>query len=151
ADLLQHLALLDDALLEQALHERAENLVEIGSMRPRKEVFSHVERGWKAILAPLRQRVHADRREAAVDADERRNRLVEDRLHDRELRSALVQALAREQLVEDDTEREDVGTTIELLAPAVLGRHVRELAFEHARLGAGDAVGGLGDAEVEEL
>jgi hypothetical protein len=67
------------------------------------------------------------------------------------LRLGLAQTPPDEPLDERDAEREDVGSAIEGLTQGLLGRHVRQLALEHARLGllaaeAGDAR----DAEVAQ-
>src|SRR5262249_57286627 len=75
-------------------------------------------------------------------------------------------ALSREQLVEDDSEREDVASGVQRLSAHLLWRHVSGRAQHRARTGrrARRADGGiqqparlghpwvrLGDAEVEEL
>src|SRR5712671_1617416 len=60
--------------------------------------------------------------------------VLRERLQDDALEIALhaEQTLPRGELPQNDAEREDVGAPIELLARDLLGRHVRELAFERA-------------------
>ena len=56
------------------------------------------------------------------------------------------------QQVEQDPEREDVGTPIDRLATDLFGRHVRELALHLAGFGAtGDGIGRLCDPEIDEF
>jgi hypothetical protein len=59
--------------------------------------------------------------------------------------------LSREQFVEDDSERVDVHLPIQVLIADLLGRHVRQLALDDARLCAVLLARGLGDAEVHHL
>jgi hypothetical protein len=61
------------------------------------------------------------------------------------------QVLPRHQLPQHDGEGEDVGARVDLLRVRLLGRHVGELALEDARRGVDHLVGGLGDAEVDQL
>ena len=66
-----------------------------------------------------------------------------------QLRVPIEQPASGEHLPEDDAQREDVRARVHVLAARLLGRHVRELALEHARRG--QLVARLGDAEVREL
>ena len=65
--------------------------------------------------------------------------------------SPLEETLARQQLVQDDAEREEVAPTVDRLSPRLLGRHVLDLALERPGLGLGGLRRGLGDPEVAEL
>ena len=74
-----------------------------------------------------------------------------DRRHRQEVVVALEQAPHAAQLVEHDAEREHVAAAVDRLAEALLGRHVRDLALERARLGLGRPVRRLRDPEVDDL
>ena len=69
-------------------------------------------------------------------------------LHGREV---AVEALAGEELVEDDTHREDVGARVDDLAAGLLGGHIGHLAEHDIRLGAGLLETRRRQAEVDEL
>ena len=60
-------------------------------------------------------------------------------------------AVARQDLVEHDAQREEVAAAVDRLAPGLLGRHVLELALQRAGLGLRGLRRGLRDAEVAEL
>ena len=110
---------------------------------------------WKRCVEIARQRLADD--------------LLELRLHFRVLRGdrrhlglahqldrlvvglAVEQALAGEQLVQQDADGEDVGAAVDLLAAGRLGRQVAELALDHARVGRLELRGRLGQAEVHQL
>ena len=57
----------------------------------------------------------------------------------------------RRELPEHDPKGKNVGAPIELLPAQLLGRHVRHLALELARVRRREPPGGLGDAEVDDL
>ena len=75
-------------------------------------------------------------------------RLVEDPARDRRAFVAVVQPLARERLVQHHAEREQIRSPVQLLKSQVLGRHVADVALEHADARLLDVVARLGDAEV---
>ena len=56
-----------------------------------------------------------------------------------------------EHLPEHNAEREQVGAGVDLLSKGLLGRHIGELALEHAGHRLGQPVDGLGHAEVAQL
>ena len=56
-------------------------------------------------------------------------------------RTSFEQRPAGEALVEHDAERKDVRSPVELLRFRLLGRHVSELAFDHAALGVAVGIG----------
>ncbi len=72
-------------------------------------------------------------------------------MQDRELVLPLEQPLQCGELEQEDADREDVAAAIDALGTALLGRHVRGLALEHAGLRDVRARGRLRDAEVDDL
>src|SRR5688572_30435049 len=76
---------------------------------------------------------------------------VADLLERREIGLALEQTLTGQTLVEHRADREDVAAPIERQAAHLLGRHVAELALEHAGHRARVARRRLRDAEVDDL
>ena len=83
--------------------------------------------------------------------EQRRHALLQHCVHDLGLRLALEDHLTGERLVQASAEREDIGAPVERAAQPLLGRHVADLALDHAGLGVVRAPGRLGDAEVEQL
>src|SRR5262249_8141658 len=79
------------------------------------------------------------------------DRLLADGLERGELALALEKPTAGRQLVKEDSQRENVRTSIEGLAEALLRRHVLELALELTGLGLRVSVSRLRDAEVDDL
>ena len=63
----------------------------------------------------------------------------------------MIEPLARGQLEQDDADGEDVAAAIDRRAPALLGRHVADLALERAGERLHFARRRLGDAEVDDL
>lgn len=61
------------------------------------------------------------------------------------------QALSREDLVQDDTDTEDIGALIEREPLDLFGGHVAEFTFEDTGLCACGLALGLGDAKVDDL
>ena len=124
-------------------------------------------RGVESLLGILLEAVADDALEAGRDVlvgdGEIRRIFLQDRRHRVGGRVAVEGALAREHLVEDRAEGEDVGARVGGLAAHLLGRHVAERAHDDAGLrarGRGREVGGLatllgvrqlGEAEVEDL
>src|SRR5688572_2755255 len=92
--------------------------------------------GFEAVARILSERLHHDVLEVDWIARNERARARNVALFD--LRESLAigrhseQAASRRELPQDDAEREDVGPAIEALAVQLLGRHVRELAFERS-------------------
>ena len=137
--------------------------------RPRQglEVERQVVRRVEALLGILLEAVPHDaveaRRDVLVGRREVRRVLPQDGRHRLRRRLAVEGARARDHLVENGAEREDVRARIGLLSLDLLGRHVAERAEHDAGLGAvrgrqvrlrpGRAVGlrQLGEAEVEDL
>ena len=105
--------------------------------RPQRPVLGH----------QLEQQRRQLRRHVALLEDVGR-RLVEDPARDRRAVVAVVQALARERLVQHHAEREQIRSPVQLLKSQVLGRHVPDVALEHADARLLDVVARLGDAEV---
>jgi hypothetical protein len=65
---------------------------------------------------------------------------------------SLIELLAtREQLVENQTESVDVGTTIERYSRGLLGRHVRDGARQHPGVVRGNDVETFGEAEIRDV
>ena len=114
-----------------------------------------VDRVLVAVVDVLRERLEHDALELVGDlavVGRRREDLdVADLLEGREVALADEQALAGEQLVEDDAAAEHVAAAVDRQAADLLGRHVAELALEDARLGLAALASGLGDAEVDDL
>jgi len=114
-----------------------------------------VDRVLVAIVHVLGQRLEDDPLELVGDLPVVRRRRqdldVADLLEGREVALADEEALAGQQLVQDDAAGEDVGAPIDRQAAHLLGRHVPELALEDAGLGLGALAGRLGDAEVDQL
>jgi hypothetical protein len=75
----------------------------------------------------------------------------EQALEDGDVGDALPEALARRGLPEQHAHREDVGAAVDALAARLLGRHVRDLALEHAGARLRGRVERLGDAEIDDL
>ena len=72
-------------------------------------------------------------------------------LHRLEVGVAEEEALPREQLPQDDADREDVGPRVDVLPHRRLGREVGELALDDARLALFELAVRLGEAEVHDL
>ncbi len=124
-------------------------------------------RGVEALLGVLLEAVADDPLEAGRDVlvgdGEIRRVFLQDRRHRVGRRVAVEGALAREHLVEDRAEGEDVAARVGGPAADLLGRHVAERAHDDAGLrggGRGREIGGLapllgvrqlGEAEVEDL
>ena len=135
--------------------------------RQRLELEGDVVRGVEALLGVLLEAVADDPLEAGRDVlvgdGELRRILLQDRRHRVRGRVAVEGALAREHLVEDRAEGEDVRARVGGLAAHLLGRHVAERAHDDAglrargrgrevrRLAALLRVRQLGEAEVEDL
>ena len=134
-----------DAVLEQVVEDR---LLEVGR---RLIAVARVlrERLAQHVLDAGRDVVVATQLLADLDVAD-----VDQRL---EVGLAEEQALQGERLEQDDAQREDVGAPVDLGADDLLGRHVPELALEHAagRVLAAVLVGALEvgacDAEVHDL
>ncbi len=77
-------------------------------------------------------------------------RTFEHHAHERALVVGLVESAAREDLPEDDASGVDVREAIDVVVVELLGRHVRDLAFELPCACRVEAPGRLGDAEVEQ-
>ena len=138
-----------------------------GSARKRLDVEREVVRRVEPLLGVFLQAVADDPLEAGGDRlvrdGEIRRIFLEDRGHRLARRVGVERALAREHLVEDGAEREDVRARVGGLALDLLGRHVADRAHDHAGLGArGRRQVGLrsralvdlrelGEAEVEDL
>ncbi len=131
------------------------------------EIEGEVVRGVEALLGVLLEAVADDpvepRRDVLVGEREIRRILPQDRRHRLGRRVGVEGAPAREHLVQDRSEGEDVGAGVGGLALHLLRRHVAERAEHDARLGArrgrrqiGDLASllharQLGQSEVEDL
>ena len=138
-----------------------------GGSGQRLQVEGEVVGGVEALFGVLLEAVAHDPLEAGGDVlvgdGEIRRVLLEDRRHRVRGRVAVERALAREHLVEDRAEGEDVAAGVGGPAAHLLGRHVAERAQHDARLRAGGGgrkvgrlgalflVRQLGEAEVEDL
>ena len=121
--------------------------------------------GLETLLRRLLDAAPDDRVEGRRDVPPRRGelgrRLVQDRGHRVRGRVLLERPPARQQLVEDRPEREDVRAVIDGVAPHLLGGHVARRSHDGAGLGeirdrhpavsSGRHAGALGQAEVEDL
>ena len=126
--------------------ERVERLERLGQLaRPRRSA----RRGSRA-SAFLTMASSARGTSAIVDRrrDHLRRRHALQRL---ELRRRREQALAGQQLVQDDAGGEHVDAPIDRLMVHLLGRHIRVLALERLRDVVVELADDLGDAEVEQL
>ncbi len=122
----------------------------------RLEIALQLARRLVASLAVAAQRAGDDlverRRAARPHPRHRRGVVGHDALQRRQLVVvAAEQAPARHQLVEQDPDREHVAAAIEGLAPALLRRHVGDLALQRAGAGAVIRLLHLGHAEVGDL
>ena len=139
---------------------------ELPESSPRLNARSRAD--WKRALRILLEAVADDaletRRDVLVGDGKIRRILAQDRRHRVRGRVAVECALARQHLVEDRPEGEDVAAGVGGLAADLLGRHVAERAQDDAGLGAPGlrrevrparvrALGlcQLGEAEVEDL
>ncbi len=145
-------------MTEQILHERGEREARRAQVLGRGEHVERVEHllgGLVALRGIARERLQHDLVEGGRDVGamraRRRHVRLDDGRHREELVVALEQAAAGDQLEQHDAEREHVGAAIDRAADALLGRHVRRLADEHAGLGLRAAHRGAGDAEVHDL
>ena len=113
----------------------------------------HVARRLKALVRILGQRAHHDFFELGGQlAHVGAGRLDEACAHGLEQLlpfGRAVQRAGREQLVKNYAERVNVGAPRDAFAARLLGRHVRGLALEHARLLAEQV--GRGDAEIGDF
>src|SRR5262249_20988961 len=123
-----------DEELVEILRERLRGLVAVGDVAGERAGDDGVELGGYAAIELRRGR---DLRLAHL-------------LHERELGVAAEELFGGQHLVEDDAGGEDVGARVDGHAADLLGRHVAELAFEHADL-ARELHERLRDAEVEHL
>ena len=89
--------------------------------------------------------------DVGVERLQRRHPRLADLLDGGVVGVAVEQALAREQLPQDDAHREHVGASVDLEPARGLGGQVAELALHHAGIGRLDLAVGLGQAEVHEL
>jgi hypothetical protein len=150
----------------QARHDRPAR----AEARERLEVEQQVAGGLEALLRPLLQAVPHHPVEARghrpAALDELGRLLLEDRVQRLHRARALERAPAREHLVEDRPQGEDVGAVVDGLAPHLLRRHVAHRPDHRARARppreggqAGGvarvdgllALGQLGEAEVQDL
>ena len=97
---------------------------------------AHVRRGREALAGVVRERACARPRRprgARVGGSGIGGRPDAEQVQRRELVVAFERRAAREQVVEDRADRPDVGAAVDRLAERLLGRHVLDLALEHAR------------------
>ena len=157
---LQHRLLLRGELLfEERLHEavqRDRGYADLALTNERLDVGLHRARALVAIELVLRERLHDDLLELdrVVRTDVARARVLA--LADQSQRlvfaRALEEPLPRGELEEHDAGREDVAPEIDGLAPRLLWRHVRDLAFELSALRRLRRLRvALGDTEVDDL
>ena len=151
------LALLD-AVGEDLAHERRHLLWAAERAAAHQEGLERtreIARRREAVLLALRERLHhAGLELGRVARDDRRRRRDDarlDLLERVEIGVHAEEALVGRQLPEHDAEREDVGGAIDLGPAHLLGRHIGELALERARARRRQAIGDLGDAEVDDL
>ncbi|MFT3766140.1 MAG: hypothetical protein QM820_11595 [Minicystis sp.] len=141
-----------DQVGQRLLHRRVVHQLLPRQHRP-GDGAGHVAGRLKAIVRARRQRAQGDGLQLGRQVGrERGRRLERPLLHGLEERLVVElpeRRAQREQLVEHDAERVDVAPAIDLLPPRLLGRHVPDLALEHAGLVAEEA--GAGDAEVGDL
>ncbi len=90
-------------------------------------------------------------RYAGADGAHRRGRLVQDRVDDRDVVVAPKRQLARHHFVEHDSQGPDVRPGARLLAPRLLGGHVRDGAHRFPRGREPRLPGELGEPEVDDL
>jgi hypothetical protein len=121
------------------LGQRAGDLATVGRplLRIEREALVHQQ-------VEFRRQV---RRELAQGADAG----VEQDLEDLALRPARDGALARQALVQDGAERENVRAGVDLLAAELFRRHVLQRAHDAARLRLEIGLGHLRESEVEQL
>ena len=148
--------------------DRAARLRRRGHPRERLEVERQIVRRVEALLRILFEAVPHDalerRRHVLVRDRKIRRILLQDRRHRVGGRVAVEGALAREHLVEDRAEGEDVAARVGGTAAHLFGRHVTERAQDDAGFRAGGGrrqvrdlraallrVRELGEAEVEDL
>ena len=112
-----------------------------GEPGQRLEIERDVARRVEALFGILLQAVPHDPLEPRLDALVRRREvrrfLAQDRRHRLRRRVAVERADAREHLVQDRSEREDVRALVRGLALDLLGRHVAERSHDDAGLGRG--------------
>ena len=156
--LLEELALLLDLAGEHFLQPGRERLRREHDVLAHQELLQvgeHLAAPLVAIVDVLRERLQDHALDHLGDVRVDRSRVLDvdvaDLLERREVGLALKQALAGQALVKHRADREDVAAAIERQAADLLGRHVPELALEHAGHRARVAGRGLRDAEVDDL
>ena len=82
---------------------------------------------------------------------ERRHRIHDHGPHRRGLGLPTVERPPGERLEQTDAQREDIQAMVSLTCRALFGRHVRELALDHAGLGLVRTVVSFRNAEIEQL
>ena len=111
--------------------------------------------GREAFVAIDRQRLGHDRLECfGVILEDLRRRLelaVDHPIDQRELPGRVEAALPGGELVHDRPEREHVGAAIDVLAPHLLGSHVRQLALDRSSSRDAGQLGRRRNAEVRQL
>ena len=80
-----------------------------------------------------------------------RDLLGQDVVVDLELVVALERQVVREHAVQDESHGEEVCSTIQLLRHRLFGRHVEQLALDHAELGVGFLTARFRHTEVDDL
>ena len=102
-----------------------------------RQIDPHVGGALVAQLGALLQRFIDDafelRRDARVQPDRRRGRLVDDGIGDRSRAVAREWQDARGHLIEDDAEAEEVGARVQLFAQRLLRRHVGDRSHRRPR------------------
>ena len=145
-------------IAEHLAHEPAERHRRQRHPRRHRERLECLEQRAGGLVALLRidcERLHDDRLEGlwvTLDQTRRAHHIAgDDAMHRVEVGVRAEAAVLRRDLVEDDAEREHVAAAIDIAPAALLGRHVRELALDDARLGLDRSRRRLRDAEVEQL
>ncbi len=121
----------------------------------RAERAAHLAGALEALVLVPRERLGGDGGERlghpVVALVGRRDRVVQDGLRGEDRVVAAEQVAQRQALPEADPEREDVDARVHVLAAELLRSRVGHLALEHAGVGLGHALEGLGAAEVHDL
>ena len=106
------------------------------------------------LLAPGQRLAHGDLQlllDLRVLGLDGRHLGVADQLDGLVIGLAVKEALPRQHLVEQDPDREDVGTIVDLIAARGLGGQVAHLTLHHARIGGLELAGGLGQTKIHDL